>query len=290
MAPASANLSLRSPPRRAAAKDGLLANLQEMLGVEEAEELDAHGHESRPAGLVAGPQAGAVVTMKVLVEEKVVAPMGVGLERLGPSVDGPATAFIAQKDAREARCDLPGYLEEGQHLPRPGGAFHPKRVAVIEIELQQRSDDEGVHRPPDRPAPIGVAAEHPAVRLCRQIRDAVFLAPHVKHVGMSFVKFGERADAVGAEKLLLVKHGREHPAQPLWGQQGPEPPLAHAIMARASGMDDTQQLRYLPQALLEEGQRTRDTLPLPGLDHRRGTERQESHHRAHLEQRGAAVR
>src|SRR5262245_29271388 len=117
MASASANLSLRSPPRRAAAKDGLLATLQEMLGVEEAEELDAHGHESRPAGLMAGPRSGAVITMKVLIEEEVVAPMGVGLKLLGPPVDGPATAFITQKDAREPRCDLTGYLEEGQHLP-----------------------------------------------------------------------------------------------------------------------------------------------------------------------------
>src|SRR5215510_9021295 len=116
MASAAANLSLRSPLRRAATKDGLSANLQEMLGVEEAEEFDAYGHESRPACLVAGPQSGAVVTMKVLVEEEVVAPMGVRLERLGPPVDGPATAFIAQKDAREPRCDLPGHLKEGQHL------------------------------------------------------------------------------------------------------------------------------------------------------------------------------
>src|SRR5262249_41044337 len=117
MASASANLSLRSPLRRAAAKDGLLANLQEMLGVEEAEDLDAYGHESRPACLVAGPQSSTVVTMKVLIEEKVVAPMGVGLECLGPSIDGPATAFIAQKEACEPRCDLTGHLEEGPHLP-----------------------------------------------------------------------------------------------------------------------------------------------------------------------------
>src|SRR5215475_524479 len=117
MASASANLSLRSPLRRAAAEDGLPTNLQEMLGVEEAEEFDAYGHESRPACLVAGPQSGTVVTMKVLVEEEVVAPMGVRLELLGSPVDGPATAFITQKDAREPLCDLTGYLEEGQHLP-----------------------------------------------------------------------------------------------------------------------------------------------------------------------------
>jgi hypothetical protein len=51
-----------------------------MLGVEEAKDLDACGHESRPACLVAGPQSGAVITMKVLIEEEVVAPLGVGLD------------------------------------------------------------------------------------------------------------------------------------------------------------------------------------------------------------------
>jgi hypothetical protein len=40
-----------------------------------------------------------------------------------------------------------------------GGAFDPKRVAVIEVELQQRADDQGIHREPDRPAPVRVAAE-----------------------------------------------------------------------------------------------------------------------------------
>src|SRR5215831_20285183 len=76
MVSVSAHLSLCSPLRRAAAEDGLLANLPEMLGVDEAKELDARGYESRPACLMAGTHSGTAVTMKVLVEEEVVAPMG----------------------------------------------------------------------------------------------------------------------------------------------------------------------------------------------------------------------
>ena len=45
---------------------------------------------------MARAQAGPVVAVKVLVEEEMVAPMGVGLERLGPPVDRPAPAFIAE--------------------------------------------------------------------------------------------------------------------------------------------------------------------------------------------------
>src|SRR5262245_4608440 len=198
MLSASANLPLRSPFRRPGAEEGLLADLQGMLGVEEAEELDGRGYESRPTCLMAGTHSGAVVTMKVLVEEEVVAPMGVGLELVGPPIDGPAAALIAEKDARESLGELTAHLEESQHPPCPGRAFHPKLGAVIEIKLQQRPDDEGVHRKPDRPTPVRVAAEHPAVRLRRQILDEVLLSPHVEHIGMPFVKFRERADSVGA--------------------------------------------------------------------------------------------
>ena len=97
-----------------AAEDVLLANFQEMLGVEEAKELEARRYEARPTCLMAGTQASAVVAMKVLVEEQVVALMGVGLERLGPPIDGSAAAFIAEKDACEPLCDLPGHFKEGQ--------------------------------------------------------------------------------------------------------------------------------------------------------------------------------
>ena len=115
-----------------------MAALQETLAVEEAEELDACGHESRPAGLMAGPQSGAVVTVKILVEEQVITPMGIRLERFGSPVHGPATACIAKEDAREPIIDLAGHLEEGPHLPGTGGAFHPKLVAVSEGFLLRR--------------------------------------------------------------------------------------------------------------------------------------------------------
>src|SRR5262249_25186762 len=77
MVSVSAHLSLCSPLQRAAAEDGLLANRQEMLGIEETEELDTRSYESCPTCLMASTHSGAVVTIKVLVEEEIVAPIKV---------------------------------------------------------------------------------------------------------------------------------------------------------------------------------------------------------------------
>ena len=60
----------------------------------------------------------------------------------------------------------------------------------------------------------------------------------------------ERADAVGAEELVLVEHAREDAAQPLRVDQRQDAALGHAQMARAGGMDGSQQLGHLAQALL----------------------------------------
>ena len=46
---------------------------------------------------MAGSQSGAVVAMKILVEEQVVAPMRIGLEFLSSLAQGPAAACIAEK-------------------------------------------------------------------------------------------------------------------------------------------------------------------------------------------------
>jgi putative transposase len=57
-----------------------LGALQEILGAHTPEELHKGSNDSRPAGLMAGADAGAVVTVKIFVERDKVAPMGVVLE------------------------------------------------------------------------------------------------------------------------------------------------------------------------------------------------------------------
>ena len=181
------------------------------------------------------------------------------------------------------------HLEEVHHLAGPGGAFNLEVVAVVEVEVQERPDDEGVHRHPDRPPPVGVAAEHAGVRLGRQVVHPVLLAIHVENIRVLLVELGERTDAVGAQELVLVEHLRQNPAQPLRGDQSTDPALGHAEMARARGVDSLEKLGNPAQAFRHLSHRLRNTLPLPLLHHRGGTQGQQPHHRAHLEPRGAAV-
>src|SRR5512134_479735 len=82
------------------------------------EEVEKPCDEAGPAGLVAGPDAGPVVAVEVLVEEDQGAPVRVVLELGRAAVDRPAAARVAQEDAREAPGDLLRNLEE--RLPVPG--------------------------------------------------------------------------------------------------------------------------------------------------------------------------
>ena len=62
---------------------------------------------------------------------------------------------MSRQPARQFRRHLP----EVHHLPRAGRAFHLEIVAEVVVELLQRFDQQVVDREPDRPAPVGVAAE-----------------------------------------------------------------------------------------------------------------------------------
>ena len=203
------------------------------------------GHEASPAGLVARAQSRPVVAVKVFIEEEMVAPMRIGLELLRATIDRTLPLFIPQEDPAQPIRDLLGDLEEVHHLAGPGGAFNFEIVAVIEIEIQERPDNHDVHRHPDRPSPVGVAAEHAGVGFPRQVVHPVLLAAHVENIGVPLVKFGERADAVGAQELVLIEHRREDPPEPLRIEEGHDPPLAHAIMPWARGVNGFEQLGHL---------------------------------------------
>ena len=70
------------------------------------EDAYKRGGQPAPAGLMAGADASAIVTMKVFVEERIIPPVGIGLKFLGGAVHRPASGGIAQENAREA----PRYL------------------------------------------------------------------------------------------------------------------------------------------------------------------------------------
>src|SRR5262249_37851344 len=58
---------------------------QHARGTRGAEEVQHEGDQPRPAGLVTGADAGAIVAVKVFIEEQAVPPMGVGLEERCPA-------------------------------------------------------------------------------------------------------------------------------------------------------------------------------------------------------------
>ena len=70
----------------------------------------------------------------------------------------------------------------------------------------------------------------------------------MEDVRVLLVELGERADAVGAQELVLVEHLREDPAEPLRIDQGDDPPVGHAEMPRARGVDGLPEFGHPAQA------------------------------------------
>src|SRR5262245_61371958 len=104
-------------------------------------------------------QAGAVVTMEVFVEENQVAPVGIGLKCLEPSVDRTPAVGSPQEDAREAPRQLGRHVPERHELSGSRGELGFELAAVEVVEALERLDDEEVHRKPDRSSPVRVAPE-----------------------------------------------------------------------------------------------------------------------------------
>ena len=43
---------------------------------------------------MAGPKPGTIVAVEILMEENVIAPVGIALEFFGTAIDGPLTLFV----------------------------------------------------------------------------------------------------------------------------------------------------------------------------------------------------
>src|SRR5689334_6141190 len=100
----------------------------------------------------------AAVTVEVLVEQHVIAKMRIPLHARVMIEYRPLALLVLQEDAREPRGELIRHLVDRHELARARRALDAKVIAVVVMKLLQRFDDEKVHREPDRPAPIGVAA------------------------------------------------------------------------------------------------------------------------------------
>src|SRR5215475_12082480 len=164
--------------------------------------LNQLGHKPRPSGLMAGAEPRAVVAVKVLKEENLVAPVLVALEFFYPAVCGPAPVFAAQEEFDQPPRQLLADVPEVHHLSRPGRAFDLEVVAVaivreVLVIFLQRFDDQEVDREPHRPAPIRVAAEQPGLRLGRLVIYTVLDALDVDLIRVVLMEARKRADAIG---------------------------------------------------------------------------------------------
>ena len=158
-------------------------------------------------------QTRAVIAVEVFVEEDQVAPVRILLKLPRAPVNRAAALIVSLEDGGEPARDLLGHLVQMHLPPGAGRTFDREFIAVIDVVLQQRPQDQPVHRHPDRPPPVGIAAEHPGVRFRRQVGHAILLAAYPEHVRMVDVVARERTDAIGTQELFLVEHRRKHPAQ-----------------------------------------------------------------------------
>ena len=101
-----------------------------------AKEMNEGPNYPRPACLVSGANASAVIGVEILVEQQIVAPLGVALKFFGASEDGPPAGFIAQEDASQTIADFARGPRTGSSagLSPWGSRRHNKRNNAAERE------------------------------------------------------------------------------------------------------------------------------------------------------------
>src|SRR6266851_2044994 len=175
--------------------------------------LDQFGYQPSPARLVTRANSGAIVSMKIFMEQDQVLPVRIVIENLGATRHRPAAILAAQKDTDEPARNLSGHLPQICFLAGTGGALHFEILAIVMVKLLQRFDQQIVHRKPDRPAPIGIAAEDFGGGFRRLVLHAVHMAIHVNLIRMIFVIPRKRTHSEIRQKFRLIQHAGQHALQ-----------------------------------------------------------------------------
>ena len=90
--------------------------LRPMVGTFLAALLEEFGDQAGPTRLMAGANAGAVVAVEVLVKQRIILPMRIGLEFLLSAEHGTATGGVSDKRSDETMGQLHRYLPQVHHL------------------------------------------------------------------------------------------------------------------------------------------------------------------------------
>src|SRR5690349_17469579 len=108
---------------------------------------------------MAGSDTAPGLSVEVLMKQHVITEVRVLCQFLMVAEHRAPLAPVGQEEPSQAPRELVRNVFDGHESARTSGAFDLEVVAVIMVEFLQRFDDEKVHRHPDRPAPVGVAAE-----------------------------------------------------------------------------------------------------------------------------------
>ena len=153
-----------------------------------------------------GPQPGAVITVEVLVEDHVVTPSCVVLQPGDRAEARPPTIRAAQEQGDQASAQVVGALGKACRVPAAGGVLDLDLCADGMGVALEAAQDQVVHGHPDRPAPVGVAAEHPGRRLRGFVVDRHLTTSQLHPHGVVLVVLRQRPQTVRGEELVLVEH------------------------------------------------------------------------------------
>src|SRR3979409_1019329 len=90
------------------------------------------------------------------------------------------------------------------------------------VKFLQRFDEEIIKWKPDRATPVRVAAEQAGSRFTGVVIYDLLFAAYVQNVRMIFVKFADRSDTVGAQKLFRIKHAAQQTLHAMAASEGDE--------------------------------------------------------------------
>src|ERR1700692_4349849 len=98
---------------------------------------------------MAGAPPGTGVAVEVLVKEKQVAPMRVGLELFQVAEYRSVALFVAKKDVCHPARELARHIPQRLHVSRSSRELDFEIVTQVVVEFLQGLDQEKIHREPD---------------------------------------------------------------------------------------------------------------------------------------------
>src|SRR5436309_14495666 len=95
---------------------------------------------------MARAQAGAVVTVEILVEQDEVTPVRVILKLLRSAIDGTPALAVPEEDSNQAVRDLSGHLIKVHTPPYAAPTFNGKNTDQLGVIIHQGTDEQSTDR------------------------------------------------------------------------------------------------------------------------------------------------